>query len=174
MDKNMSILVVDDFPTMRRIIRSLLKELGFGNVDEAEDGQEALTKLRGGGFQFVVSDWNMPNLDGLEMLKQIRADSDLNHLPVLMVTARAILKVKNRSSANGGSGRISMDMTSRINTGPAMIFIGTFFTDKRPPVPSSDPIMTRSLDRRRAPPAHPAPANPVAAPETLHHCRGHS
>lgn len=88
-DKGMSILVVDDFPTMRRIVRSLLKELGFTNVEEAEDGQEALGKLKGGGFQFVVSDWNMPNLDGLEMLKQIRADESLKSTPVLMVTAEA-------------------------------------------------------------------------------------
>lgn len=89
-DKDMSILVVDDFPTMRRIVRSLLKELGFTNVEEAEDGQEALTKLRGGeGIQFVISDWNMPNLDGLEMLKQIRADEALKHMPVLMITAEA-------------------------------------------------------------------------------------
>ncbi len=89
-DKDMSILVVDDFPTMRRIVRSLLKELGFTNVEEAEDGQEALAKLRGGeGIQFVISDWNMPNLDGLEMLKQIRADEALKHMPVLMITAEA-------------------------------------------------------------------------------------
>ncbi|MBF1800839.1 chemotaxis response regulator CheY [Alloalcanivorax profundimaris] len=89
MDKGMSILVVDDFPTMRRIVRSLLKELGFTNVEEAEDGQEALTRLKAGGFDFVVSDWNMPNLDGLEMLKQIRADEGMKSLPVLMVTAEA-------------------------------------------------------------------------------------
>lgn len=89
MDKGMSILVVDDFPTMRRIVRSLLKELGFTNVEEAEDGQEALTKLKAGGFDFVVSDWNMPNLDGLELLKQIRADDAMKSLPVLMVTAEA-------------------------------------------------------------------------------------
>jgi CheY-like chemotaxis protein len=76
-DKGLKILVVDDFPTMRRIIRNLLKELGFENVDEAEDGAIGLEKLRNGGFQFVVSDWNMPNLDGLEMLKQIRADAAL-------------------------------------------------------------------------------------------------
>lgn len=89
MDKGMRILVVDDFPTMRRIVRSLLKELGFTNVEEAEDGQEGLSKLRGGGFEFVVSDWNMPNLNGLDMLKQIRADEALKSLPVLMVTAEA-------------------------------------------------------------------------------------
>ncbi|XKH60324.1 chemotaxis response regulator CheY [Halomonas sediminis] len=87
--KNMSFLVVDDFPTMRRIVRSLLKELGFTNVEEAEDGQDALNKLRAGSFEFVVSEWNMPNLDGLEMLKEIRQDDALKHLPVLMVTAEA-------------------------------------------------------------------------------------
>ena len=88
-DKSMNILVVDDFPTMRRIVRSLLKELGFTNVEEAEDGQEALNKLNGGNFQFIISDWNMPNLDGLDMLKRIRADDALKSLPVLMITAEA-------------------------------------------------------------------------------------
>ncbi|AFT71658.1 Response regulator receiver domain protein (CheY-like) [Alloalcanivorax dieselolei B5] len=112
MDKNMSILVVDDFPTMRRIIRSLLKELGYGNVDEAEDGQEALTKLRGGGFQFVVSDWNMPNLDGLEMLKQIRADGELNHLPVLMVTAEAKKENIIAAAQAGANGYIVKPFTA--------------------------------------------------------------
>nr|WP_308422516.1 chemotaxis response regulator CheY [Alloalcanivorax dieselolei] len=108
----MSILVVDDFPTMRRIIRSLLKELGYGNVDEAEDGQEALTKLRGGGFQFVVSDWNMPNLDGLEMLKQIRADGELNHLPVLMVTAEAKKENIIAAAQAGANGYIVKPFTA--------------------------------------------------------------
>ena len=89
MDKGMKILVVDDFPTMRRIVRNLLKELGYANVDEAEDGLAGLAKLRSGNFDFVVSDWNMPNLDGLSMLKEIRADAALSHLPVLMVTAEA-------------------------------------------------------------------------------------
>ncbi|WP_159661666.1 chemotaxis response regulator CheY [Alcanivorax xiamenensis] len=111
-DKNMSILVVDDFPTMRRIIRSLLKELGFGNVDEAEDGQEALTKLRGGGFQFVVSDWNMPNLDGLEMLKRIRADGNLSHLPVLMVTAEAKKENIIAAAQAGANGYIVKPFTA--------------------------------------------------------------
>ena len=88
-DKNLNFLVVDDFSTMRRIVRNLLKELGYNNVEEAEDGAEALDKLNTGKFQFVVSDWNMPNLDGLEMLKRIRASDTLKHLPVLMVTAEA-------------------------------------------------------------------------------------
>ena len=88
-DKNIKILVVDDFPTMRRIIRNLLKELGFVNIDEAEDGEVALEKLKGGGYGFVLSDWNMPNMDGLAMLQAIRADPLLAKLPVLMVTAEA-------------------------------------------------------------------------------------
>lgn len=74
---------------MRRIVRNLLKELGFNNVEEAEDGADALTKLRTGAFDFVVSDWNMPNMDGLQLLQAIRADGSLGTLPVLMVTAEA-------------------------------------------------------------------------------------
>src|SRR5699024_12469022 len=87
--KNIKILVVDDFPTMRRIIRNLLKDLGYENVDEAEDGAIALEKLRNGQFEFVVSDWNMPTMDGLELLKTIRNDETLAGMPVLMVTAEA-------------------------------------------------------------------------------------
>ncbi|GEK48847.1 chemotaxis response regulator CheY [Halomonas pacifica] len=111
-DKNMSILVVDDFPTMRRIVRSLLKELGFTNVDEAEDGQDALNKLRGGGFEFVVSDWNMPNMDGLEMLKQIRADEALKALPVLMVTAEAKKENIIAAAQAGANGYVVKPFTS--------------------------------------------------------------
>lgn len=74
-DKELKFLVVDDFSTMRRIVRNLLKELGFNNVEEAEDGVDALNKLQAGGFGFVISDWNMPNMDGLELLKTIRADA---------------------------------------------------------------------------------------------------
>ncbi|KAA0017874.1 chemotaxis protein CheY [Salinicola corii] len=111
-DKNMSILVVDDFPTMRRIVRSLLKELGFENVDEAEDGQEALTKLRAGGFEFVVSDWNMPNLDGLEMLKEIRQDPKLSSLPVLMVTAEAKKENIIAAAQAGANGYVVKPFTA--------------------------------------------------------------
>jgi len=88
-DKTIKMLVVDDFPTMRRIIRNLLKELGFQNIDEAEDGAAGLEKLRGGNYGFVISDWNMPNMDGLSMLKAIRADAVLSKMPVLMVTAES-------------------------------------------------------------------------------------
>jgi two-component system chemotaxis response regulator CheY len=111
-DKNISFLVVDDFPTMRRIVRSLLKELGFTNVDEAEDGQEALNKLKAGGFDFVVADWNMPNLDGMEMLKQIRADPDLSKLPVLMVTAEAKKENIIAAAQAGASGYVVKPFTA--------------------------------------------------------------
>ncbi|KAA0014511.1 chemotaxis protein CheY [Billgrantia pellis] len=111
-DKSMSFLVVDDFPTMRRIVRSLLKELGYTNVEEAEDGQEALAKLRSGSFEFVVSDWNMPNLDGLEMLKQIRADAALKELPVLMVTAEAKKENIIAAAQAGASGYVVKPFTA--------------------------------------------------------------
>lgn len=111
-DKNLSFLVVDDFPTMRRIVRSLLKELGFSNVEEAEDGQDALNKLKAGSFDFVVADWNMPNLDGMEMLKQIRADDGLKHLPVLMVTAEAKKENIIAAAQAGASGYVVKPFTA--------------------------------------------------------------
>lgn len=89
MDKNMKILVVDDFSTMRRIIKNLLKDLGFSNIQEADDGSTALPMLQQGGFDFVVTDWNMPGMQGIDLLRAIRADDSLKHLPVLMVTAEA-------------------------------------------------------------------------------------
>lgn len=88
-NSTLRLLVVDDFSTMRRILRNLLKELGFAHVEEAEDGVIALQKLNSGNFQFVVTDWNMPNMDGLQLLQSIRASPSLRHLPVLMVTAEA-------------------------------------------------------------------------------------
>ena len=89
MDKNMKILVVDDFSTMRRIIKNLLKGLGFANIQEADDGNTALPMLQQGDFDFVVTDWNMPGMQGIDLLRAIRADSNLKHIPVLMVTAEA-------------------------------------------------------------------------------------
>jgi len=86
---DLKFLIVDDFSTMRRIVRNLLKELGYNNADEAEDGQIALGKLRSGLFNFVVSDINMPNMNGFELLREIRADEQLKKLPVLLVTAEA-------------------------------------------------------------------------------------
>ncbi|MEK6531041.1 MAG: chemotaxis response regulator CheY [Deltaproteobacteria bacterium] len=88
-DNNMKILVVDDFSTMRRIIRNILKEIGYTNVDEADDGSTALEKLRAAKFDFVITDWNMPIMPGIELLKSIRQDPSLKSTPVLMVTAEA-------------------------------------------------------------------------------------
>lgn len=88
-DSKMKILVVDDFPTMRRIVKNILKQLGFENIEEAEDGAQAYSKLKSGGFGFVVSDWNMPNMDGLSFLKAVRSDPELKDTPFLMVTAEA-------------------------------------------------------------------------------------
>lgn len=88
-DLNMKILVVDDMSTMRRIVKNILKQLGFSNMEEAENGQEALQKLKADTYGFVVSDWNMPVMPGIELLRAIRADETLKHIPVLMVTAEA-------------------------------------------------------------------------------------
>jgi len=89
LDTKAKILVVDDFSTMRRIIKNILKQLGYMNIEEAEDGSQALNKLKNGKFDFLISDWNMPNMTGLELLKQARATESLKELPVLMVTAEA-------------------------------------------------------------------------------------
>ncbi|WP_454727254.1 MULTISPECIES: chemotaxis response regulator CheY [Cupriavidus] len=112
MDKNMKILVVDDFPTMRRIIRNLLKELGFANVEEAEDGAAGLEKVKDGSFQFVVSDWNMPNMDGLSMLQAIRAEASLAKLPVLMVTAEAKKENIIAAAQAGANGYVVKPFTA--------------------------------------------------------------
>jgi two-component system chemotaxis response regulator CheY len=88
-DLNMKILIVDDFSTMRRIVRNILKQLSFNNVDEAEDGDIALEKLKNGDYDFVITDWNMPNMTGLDLLKAIRSDTRLKDLPVLLITAEA-------------------------------------------------------------------------------------
>lgn len=89
MDRNIKILIVDDFSTMRRIIKNLLRDLGFTNTFEADDGNTALPMLKEGDFEFVVTDWNMPIMQGIDLLKEIRKDPQLKHLPVLMVTAEA-------------------------------------------------------------------------------------
>lgn len=111
-DKNMRFLVVDDFSTMRRIVRNLLKELGFSNVEEAEDGQVALHKLRNSTFEFVVSDWNMPNMTGIELLKNVRSDPTLKHLPFLMVTAEAKKENIIEAATAGASGYIVKPFTA--------------------------------------------------------------
>ena len=85
----MKILVVDDFSTMRRIVKNILQQLGFSNVEEAEDGKVALGKLRNNAFDFVISDWNMPNMMGIDLLREVRNDPNLKALPFLMVTAES-------------------------------------------------------------------------------------
>jgi len=104
-------LIVDDFATMRRIVRNLLKEIGHQNADEAEDGQDALKKLRAGAFDFVVSDVNMPNMNGFDLLRQIRADEALKKLPVLMVTAEAKKEDIITAAQAGASGYIVKPFT---------------------------------------------------------------
>nr|WP_280907038.1 chemotaxis response regulator CheY [Cupriavidus sp. LEh25] len=111
-DKSIKILVVDDFPTMRRIIRNLLKELGFVNVEEAEDGAAGLEKARDGSFQFVISDWNMPNMDGLSMLQAIRADANIGKIPVLMVTAEAKKENIIAAAQAGANGYVVKPFTA--------------------------------------------------------------
>ena len=109
---NLKFLVVDDFATMRRIIRNLLKELGFSNVDEAEDGVAALAKLRSERYDFVVSDWNMPNMTGIDLLRNIRADEQLKSLPVLMVTAEAKKENIIAAAQAGASGYVVKPFTA--------------------------------------------------------------
>jgi len=104
-------LIVDDFSTMRRIVRNLLKEIGFSNAEEAEDGQVALTMLKNSKFDFVVSDINMPNMNGFELLKNIRSDDALKGIPVLMVTAEAKKEDIVAAAQGGASGYIVKPFT---------------------------------------------------------------
>lgn len=104
---NISILIVDDFPTMRKIVKQVLKQLGYANVQEAEDGALGLATLkRDTSIQFVVSDWNMPNMTGIELLKAVRSDPKLKHLPFLMVTAEADKENIVEAVKSGVSGYI--------------------------------------------------------------------
>lgn len=89
MNQNMKILIVDDFSTMRRIIKNLLRDLGFNNTHEADDGNTAWPMLKSGNFDFLVTDWNMPGMQGIDLLRAVRADPQLANLPVLLVTAEA-------------------------------------------------------------------------------------
>jgi two-component system chemotaxis response regulator CheY len=111
-DKNLKILVVDDFSTMRRIVRNLLKEIGFMNVEEAEDGAVALQRLQSGGIDFVISDWNMPNMDGLTLLQQIRGTDALKTRPVLLVTAEAKKENIIAAAQAGASGYVVKPFTA--------------------------------------------------------------
>jgi two-component system chemotaxis response regulator CheY len=111
-DKNLRILIVDDFSTMRRIVKNLLNDLGYTNTAEAEDGQSALNLLRAQPFDFVVTDWNMPGMTGIELLKAIRADAKLAKLPVLMVTAEAKREQIVEAAQAGVNGYIIKPFTA--------------------------------------------------------------
>jgi len=108
---DMKFLIVDDFSTMRRIVRGLLKEIGYNNAEEAEDGAVALNMLRNAKFDFVVSDINMPNMNGFELLNEIKKDESLKHIPVLMVTAEARKEDIVRAAQDGAAGYIVKPFT---------------------------------------------------------------
>jgi two-component system chemotaxis response regulator CheY len=108
---DLKFLIVDDFSTMRRIVRGLLKEIGYNNAEEAEDGAVALTMLKNGKFDFVVSDINMPVMNGFELLAAVKADAGLKHLPVLMVTAEARKEDIVRAAQDGAAGYIVKPFT---------------------------------------------------------------
>ena len=112
-NKNMRILVVDDFSTMRRIIKNLLTDLGYTNISEADDGSTALVALNQGNFDFVVTDWNMPGTTGIELLKAIRADARLKTLPVLMVTAEAKREQISEAAQAGVNGYVIKPFTAQ-------------------------------------------------------------
>jgi two-component system chemotaxis response regulator CheY len=113
MSSQLRFLVVDDFSTMRRIVKNLLQELGYANVQEADDGSSALPMLKSGNFDFVITDWNMPQLPGLELLKAVRADPNLTHLPVLMVTAEAKREQIVEAAQAGVSGYVIKPFTAQ-------------------------------------------------------------
>ena len=113
LDKNMKILIVDDFSTMRRIIKNILRDLGFTNTQEADDGQTALPMLKNGDFDFLVTDWNMPGMTGIELLRQVRADERLGSLPVLMVTAEAKREQIVEAAQAGVNGYVVKPFTAQ-------------------------------------------------------------
>ncbi|KAA8713389.1 response regulator [Pseudomonas syringae] len=113
MDKNMKILIVDDFSTMRRIIKNLLRDLGFTNTSEADDGLTALPMLQSGAFDFLVTDWNMPGMSGIDLLRQVRADERLKSLPVLMVTAEAKREQIIEAAQAGVNGYVVKPFTAQ-------------------------------------------------------------
>ena len=108
---DMKFLIVDDFSTMRRIVRGLLKEIGYNNAEEAEDGTVALNMLKSTKYDFVVSDINMPNMNGFELLAAVKADDTLKHIPVLMVTAEARKEDIVRAAKDGAAGYIVKPFT---------------------------------------------------------------
>lgn len=114
MKKDIKILVVDDFSTMRRIIKNLLRDLGFTNVVEADDGKTALPILQQGGIEFLVTDWNMPGMTGIDLLKHVRADAELQQIPVLMVTAEAKKEQIIAAAQAGVNGYVVKPFTAAV------------------------------------------------------------
>ena len=112
MSKDMKFLVVDDFSTMRRIIKNLLNDLGYQNVTEADDGKTALPILQQGGIDFLITDWNMPGMPGLDLLKAVRADAKLAKMPVLMLTAEAKREQIIEAAQAGVSGYVIKPFTA--------------------------------------------------------------
>lgn len=108
----MKILIVDDFATMRRIVKNLLRDLGFKNTSEADDGATALPMLKNGEFDFVITDWNMPNMQGIDLLQAMRADEKLKKIPVLMVTAEAKREQIVKAAGAGVNGYVVKPFTS--------------------------------------------------------------
>jgi two-component system chemotaxis response regulator CheY len=125
-DKNMPILIVDDYNTMRRIIKNLMKQLGFENTDEAADGNEALTKLKEKTFKLIISDWNMEPMTGFELLQKVRADANLKDIPFLMVTAES--KPENVVAAKqaGVSNYIVKPFNAETLKGKLVAILGQF------------------------------------------------
>lgn len=113
MNKNMKILIVDDFSTMRRIIKNLLRDLGFTNTQEADDGNSALPLLKASDFDFLITDWNMPGMTGIDLLKAVRADEKLKSLPVLMVTAEAKREQIIEAAQAGVNGYVVKPFTAQ-------------------------------------------------------------
>ena len=113
MNKDMKILIVDDFSTMRRIIKNLLRDLGFNNIMEADDGTTALPLLQKGSFDFLVTDWNMPGMQGIDLLIAIRQDPDLSSLPVLMLTAESKREQIIEAAQAGVNGYVVKPFTAQ-------------------------------------------------------------
>lgn len=113
MDKGMKILVVDDFATMRRIIRNLLRDLGFNNSEEADDGVTALPMVKTGRYDFLITDWNMPLMEGIDLVRSIRANAELRDLPILMVTAEARREQIVAAAEAGVNGYIVKPFTAQ-------------------------------------------------------------
>ncbi len=114
MDKNMKILIVDDFSTMRRIIKNLLRDLGFTNTIEADDGQSALPLLKAGSIDFLITDWNMPGMTGIDLLKTVREDPNIKQIPVLMVTAEAKREQIIAAAQAGVNGYVVKPFTATV------------------------------------------------------------